>query len=149
MKNCFKDYSAMHAQSVCLLTSNYIVDPNSCTISSFSPISSDAADDFFSFSLSESGFMSTTIEIGALVRITLLEETQNEAAIYFAKQRKEGVNHRLDQIWQNSIGYINSEVISCHKIGKSILYIAKNQNIVINNTNEIPLIYRLRSYGLV
>ena len=149
MNSKFKDYSAMHAQSVCLLTSNYISNPNTCTISSFSPISSDIAQDFFSFSLSNSGFMSTTIDLGVLVRISLLRDTQSEVAKYFVAQRKENVIYNLNEIWQYLIGYINSEVISYSRIGTSILYIAKNLDIVINSKNEIPLIYRLRKYSLI
>lgn len=145
----FKDYSAMHAQSVCILTSNYTTEPNSCTISSFSPISSDKNNDFFSFSLSYSGFMATTITLGTDVRISLLTALQEEAARYFVLNRKDGPIHNLNEVWQNSIGYINSDIISEYRIGKSILYVAKNQNIVFQNENKIPLVYRMRKYGLV
>lgn len=145
----FKDYSAMHTQSVCILTSNFMTQPNSCTISSFSPISSDKNNDFFSFSLSDSGFMATTITLGTVVRISLLTELQEEAARYFVLNRKDGPIHNLNEVWQNSIGYITSDVISEYRIGKSILYIAKSQNIVFHNKNKIPLVYRIRKYGLV
>jgi len=144
----YRNFAASFVQSVCLMT---VFAPDSgmtCTVSSFSSISSTDERSIFSVSLSKKSKMGSSIDLNSRVKITLLSSLQESAARHFANHRIPVESFNLSEIQDSSVGVIEGNLIDTLIIHESILCFIESTGILHLSPHLTPLLYHKRAYNL-
>ena len=142
----FKEFSARFAQTVCLLTHDILGAQRSCTISSYSSVSTSTDVDVFSFSLAQDIFMAGMMQESSKVQITLLGRHQSNVAKYYARNRFDSDRFEINRVVAESIGVVKGSITKSIPVGSSVLYLAEVENIELFSLDSRPLVYLLRNY---
>jgi len=142
----FKEFSARFAQSVCILTHDNLGVKSSCTISSYSSVSTSLDADICLFSLTQNSFMAGIVRESSKIQIALLNHYQSDVATYYARNRFDSERFNIDRVVAESVGVITGLIAESISVGGSVVYIAEIQNIELSPLDFRPLVYRLRNY---
>lgn len=144
----YRNFAACFVQSVCLLT---VFEPDSsltCTISSFSSISSSEEKDIFSVSLSQKSKIGSAINLNSRVTITLLSSLQESTARHFATHRIQLDNLNSAEIQSAAVGVIEGKVVDTLEIHESVLCLIELTRVLRLSPHLNPLLYHQRTYHL-